>query len=122
MYDIDIGRVERIPELGRMAAPVNVKQAFENSEIERLKKELEAAKTAGTTQSRDSGGGGGSPGAGSNMGAGDVSGTAGAVQSTSESAGPPAPGDGGSNAPNERYGGRINAVDNALRMLKADRH
>ena len=121
MYDIDIGRVERIPELGRMAAPINVKQAFENSEIERLKKELEAAKTAGTAQSRDLGGGGGSPGSGSNMGAADVSGTAGAIQSTSEAAGPPAPGDGGSDAPSERYGGRINAVDNALRMIKADR-
>lgn len=127
MYDIDIGRIERIPELGRIAAPVNVKQAWENSEIERLKRELEAAKAAGTTQSRDTGGGGNNGGeGGSNFGASDPSGTAGAigVDAAGGEAGPGAPGSAGNpgnSGDGERYGGRINAVDNALRMIKADR-
>lgn len=88
MYDIDIGRGERIPELGRMAAPVNVKQAFENSEINRLQQELSEAKAANAA-----------PAQGSSGGAGDGA------------------GGGGGNA----NGGRINAVDSALRLLKADR-
>lgn len=123
-YDINIGQVERIPKLGMMEAPINVKQEWENSEIARLQAELDAAKAAGTAQSRDLGGGGGSPGGGSGFAASDSSGTAGAigVDSGAGPAGPPSPGDGGSNAPGERYGGRINAVDNALRMLKANRH
>jgi hypothetical protein len=121
MYDIDIGRGERIPELGRMAAPVNVKQAWENSEIARLKAELEKAKTAGmgTTDNFSGAGGGTGGGAGSNFGGSDPTGTAGAVgqDPASGPAGPDAPGTG----PGEKYGGRINAVNNALRLLKADR-
>ena len=121
MYDIDIGRGERIPELGRMAAPVNVKQAWENSEIARLKAELEKAKTAGmgTTDNFSGAGGGTGGGAGSNFGGSDPSGTVGGIGQDPGAgpAGPDAPGTG----PGEKYGGRINAVNNALRLLKADR-
>jgi hypothetical protein len=85
MYDIDIGRVERIPELGRMAAPVNVQQQFQNNEIARLQNELEAAKSE-KSAAPTSGQGGPDGGAGGNA-----------------------------------NGGRINAVDSALRMIKADR-
>lgn len=121
-YAIDIGNVERSPELGRVARPVNVQQAWENSEIERLKKELEAAKAAAlatTTDTRSGAGDGTGGGAGSNFGGSDPSGTAGAVgqDPAGGPAGPDAPGSG----PGEKYGGRINAVDNALRLLKADR-
>lgn len=124
MYDIDIGRGERIPKLGIMDAPVNVKQEWENSEIARLQAELEAAKAAGTSKTRDMGGGGGGGEGGSNFGASDPSGTSGAigVDSAAGPQGPPSPGDSGSNGPGERYGGRINAVDNALRLIKANRH
>ena len=129
MYNIDIGNVERIPQLGRMAAPINVKQAWENSEIERLKKELEAAKAAGTTQSRDSGGGGGGGGGnggegGSNFGGSDASGTAGGVNGSDDGGGSgDNPGSEGGSPATLARGGMAgnNAVDNALRMLKANR-
>lgn len=125
MYDIDIGRVERIPELGRMAAPVNVKQAWENSEIARLQKELEDAKKAGTTQARDTSGGGSNGGeGGSNFGGSDASGTAGGVNGSDYGGGSGNnPGSEGGSPATLARGGMAgnNAVDNALRMLKANR-
>lgn len=122
MYDIDIGRGERIPELGRMAAPVNVKQAWENSEIARLKAELEKAKTAGmgTTDNRTGGDGGGGDGTAGGLGDTAGGGGYGSAPGNSDSAAGSPAGDGG--GPMARGGtAGNNAVNNALRLLKADR-
>jgi hypothetical protein len=126
MYDIDIGRGERIPELGRMAAPVNVKQAWENSEIARLNAELEKAKAAGMATATDNrsgaGDGGGGGGDGTAGGLGDTAGGGGygSASGNSDSASGSPAGDGG--GPMARGGtASNNAVNNALRLLKADR-
>lgn len=126
-YAIDIGNVERSPELGRVARPVNVQQAWENSEIERLKRELaeaQAAALATTTDTNSVGGGTGGGGDGTSGGLGDTAGGGGygsAPGNSDSSAGSPA-GDGGGPMGAAR-GGMIgnNAVNNALRLLKADR-
>jgi len=128
MYNIDIGNVERIPELGRMAAPVNVKEAFENSEIERLKRELASAKSGSGNSGGGGGGGGGSDGGGSNFGGSDASGTAGGVNGSDYGGGSGdspgstggSPGADGTGLARGGYIGN-NAIDNALRMIKADR-
>lgn len=131
-YDINIGNVERIPQLKGMPRPINVKEEFENSEIERLKKELDAAKAAAMSGAKpDFGSGGGGGEGGSNFGAGDPSGTSGAIQSD-PGGGPQGPGmdSSGASGVGEGTGGlwarggrtSNDAITNALRMIKADRH
>lgn len=125
-YAINIGNVDRVPQLKSVPGPMNIKQAYENSEIERLRRELEMAKMGGTgtvdnrSGAGDGGGGGGDGTAG---GLGDTAGGGGygsAPGNADSAAGSPA-GDGGGPMGLARGGTANNAIDNALRMIKADR-
>lgn len=121
VYDIDIGRVERTPRLEMALGPVNL--------VEEYQKFLNAEKGGGASGIKNVddvlygkntyGGGDG----GSNFGAQDPSGTAGAIQSDpgGGAQGPSGVGEGTSGL--WARGGRIgnNAIDNAIRMIKADR-
>jgi hypothetical protein len=126
MYDIDIGRVERMPRLEGTGIPtLNVAEQYANSEVERLKKELEEAKAGKTSGAAADmgGGGGGGGGDGTAGGLGDTAGGGGYGSSSGNAdsaAGSPA-GDGGGVM--AARGGSIgnNAIHNALRLIKADR-